>query len=281
MSDDYRQQETSNWFQTLRELIIKEFELIEEEFAIYNSLNNPGKFTKKAWERKGGGGGEMAVMRGNIFEKVGVNFSSVFGEFPQNTNNPIPGTERDPSFYATGISLVAHMCSPLVPACHFNTRYIETEKSWFGGGADLTPTYPEDSETDFFHQNFKKTCDKFDEKYYEEFKKYCDEYFFLPHRNEPRGVGGIFFDYLNSNNYSQDFEFIKSVGETLRITLSSIIRSKMYENWTNEMRETQLIKRGRYVEFNLLYDRGTKFGLETNGDTEAILMSLPPIVKWS
>jgi len=126
MSDDYRQQETSNWFQTLRELIIKEFELIEEEFAIYNSLNNPGKFTKKAWERKGGGGGEMAVMRGNIFEKVGVNFSSVFGEFPQNTNNPIPGTERDPSFYATGISLVAHMCSPLVPACHFNTRFIVT-----------------------------------------------------------------------------------------------------------------------------------------------------------
>jgi coproporphyrinogen III oxidase len=275
-----KKNDVSSWFETLRESIINEFELIEKEFAIQNSLANTASFKRTKWQRDDGGGGEMAIMKGNVFEKVGVNFSSVFGNFPANVNTKIPGTELDSSFYATGVSLVAHMSSPLVPASHFNTRYIETQKSWFGGGGDLTPTYLDQNETDFFHNKFKESCDKFDKSYYEKFKKNCDEYFFLSHRKEPRGVGGIFFDYLNSGNYSQDLEFIKSVGTTFRDTISSIIRNKMYINWTDEMREAQLIKRGRYAEFNLLYDRGTKFGLDTNGNTDAIMMSLPPIAKW-
>jgi coproporphyrinogen III oxidase len=275
-----KKDDTTCWFKTLRESIIDEFELIEKEFAVENALDNPGKFERKNWKRDGGGGGEMAIMKGNVFEKVGVNFSSVFGNFPDNVNTKIPGAELDPSFYATGISIVAHMSSPLVPSSHFNTRYIETQKSWFGGGGDLTPTYPDPDETNFFHNKFKDSCDKFDKSYYEKFKKNCDEYFFLPHRNEPRGVGGIFFDYLNSGNYSQDLDFVKSVGISFKDAISSIIRKKIYISWTDEMREAQLIKRGRYAEFNLLYDRGTKFGLDTNGNTEAIMMSLPPLAKW-
>jgi coproporphyrinogen III oxidase len=276
-----KKDETSSWFKFLRESIIAKFEHIEEEFAFNNSLDNPGKFIRKDWKRDGGGGGEIAIMNGNVFEKVGVNFSAVFGEFPQNTKNPIPGISKDPSFYATGISLVAHMRSPLIPASHFNTRYIETEKFWFGGGADLTPIYQDDQETDFFHNSLKNVCDKFNKSYYEHFKKNCDEYFFLPHRNEARGIGGIFFDYLNNDNYCTDFDFIKSVGTAFLETVSPIIKNKMYKSWTDQMRETQLLKRGRYVEFNLLYDRGTKFGLDTNGNSEAILMSLPPLVKWN
>jgi len=275
-----KKNETSNWFKFLRESCIEEFELIEEAFAKQNNLNNPGKFIRTLWGRDGGGGGEMAVMKGNVFEKVGVNFSAVFGKFPENTKNKIPGTENNSEFYATGISIVAHMFSPLVPASHFNTRYIETEKSWFGGGGDLTPTYPDIDETVFFHNGFKKTCDKFNPDYYPKFKKNCDEYFFLPHRNEARGVGGIFFDYLNSSNYLDDFDFVKSVGITFRDIISSIIKNKMHCDWDSQMKEEQLVKRGRYVEFNLLYDRGTKFGLDTNGNIEAILMSLPPLAKW-
>ncbi len=219
-------------------------------------------------------------MKGNVFEKVGVNISTVHGNFSKEFSKEIPGTEESSEFFATGISLVSHMRSPLVPAAHFNTRYIETAKSWFGGGGDLTPIFPLTSETEEFHKAFKNSCDKHDLGYYDKFKKQCDEYFFLKHRNEPRGVGGIFYDYLNSGNFENDFAFTQDVGKSFRDVYPSIIRKKMFENWTDEQREQQLVKRGRYVEFNLLYDRGTKFGLMTNGNVDAILMSMPPEVKW-
>jgi coproporphyrinogen III oxidase len=270
---------TSIWFKELRDLICSEFELIEEEFAIAKNLN-PAKFERKKWEREGGGGGEMSVMRGNVFEKVGVNISTVFGEFSSQFAKEIPGADKDPKFFATGISLVSHMRSPLVPAAHFNTRFIETTKNWFGGGGDLTPIYPDDAETCTFHESFKNTCDKYGDDLYPKFKKECDEYFFLKHRNEPRGVGGIFYDYYNTQDFEKDFSYTKDVGLAFKNVFSQIVRSKMMLNWTDEQREYQLVKRGRYVEFNLLYDRGTKFGLMTGGNTEAILMSMPPEVRW-
>lgn len=274
-----KQQLSSKWFQELRNIICAEFELIEEEFAKAKNLT-PGKFERKKWERDGGGGGEMSVMRGNVFEKVGVNISTVYGEFSPIFAKEIPGADQDPKFFATGISLVSHMKSPLVPAAHFNTRFIETTKNWFGGGGDLTPIYPEESETKQFHSHFKNACDKYGEDLYPKFKKECDEYFFLKHRNEPRGVGGIFYDYYNTGNFEKDFSFTQDVGLAFKNAFSDVVRSKMMLNWTKEEREYQLIKRGRYVEFNLLYDRGTKFGLMTGGNTEAILMSMPPEVKW-
>jgi coproporphyrinogen III oxidase len=274
-----KQQSSSKWFQELRDIICAEFELIEEEFAEAKNLT-PGKFERKKWERDGGGGGEMSVMRGNVFEKVGVNISTVYGEFSPLFAKEIPGADQDPKFFATGISLVSHMKSPLVPAAHFNTRFIETTKNWFGGGGDLTPIYPEESETKQFHSHFKNACDKYGEDLYPKFKKECDEYFFLKHRNEPRGVGGIFYDYYNTGNFEKDFSFTQDVGLAFKNAFADVVRSKMMLNWTKEEREYQLIKRGRYVEFNLLYDRGTKFGLMTGGNTEAILMSMPPEVKW-
>lgn len=272
-------EKSSEWFKNLRDSICLEFEKIEEEFALQNALI-PGKFERKNWNREGGGGGEMSVMKGNVFEKVGVNISTVHGEFSEEFRNQIPGASENPNFFATGVSLVSHMCSPLVPAAHFNTRFIETTKSWFGGGGDLTPMYQDKIETAKFHKAYKDTCDKYDSKYYPKFKKACDDYFYLKHREEHRGVGGIFYDYLNSGNQEHDFNFTKDVGLCFRDAYSNIIRSKMNLNWTDEQREYQLIKRGRYVEFNLLYDRGTTFGLKTGGNVEAILMSMPPEVKW-
>lgn len=269
---------SSEWFKILRDDLRMVFENIEQEFAENRGIT-PGKFEEKAWERKGGGGGVMSVMKGNVFEKVGVNISTVHGEFSEEFRKKIPGAENDPKFFATGISMVAHMCSPLVPAMHFNTRYIETSKSWFGGGGDLTPMYPDDAETEAFHAAFKNACDKHDAKYYPKFKKECDEYFYLKHRREPRGVGGIFYDYL-SNDFNRDFAFTKDVGRAILEVYPKIVRKKMQLTWTSEQREHQLVKRGRYVEFNLLYDRGTMFGLSTDGNVEAILMSMPPEVKW-
>jgi len=270
---------TAKWFEELRNQICLSYELLEAEYSKIKNLI-PGKFERKKWHRAGGGGGEISIMRGNLFEKVGVNISSVFGEFTETFGKQIPGTENDKSFFATGISLVSHMCSPLVPAMHFNTRYIETSKSWFGGGGDLTPMFPDAVETEKFHVSFKNACDKHDGSYYPKFKKACDEYFYLKHRNEPRGVGGIFYDYLNSGNFNNDFAFTKDVGRAVHQIYPELIRAKMLLPWTDEQREQQLIKRGRYVEFNLLYDRGTTFGLSTGGNVEAILMSLPPVVKW-
>lgn len=270
---------TSKWFRELRDSICSRFEEIESEYAESKGLQ-AGKFVRTFWQRPEGGGGEMSIMKGCLFEKVGVNISTVYGEFTESFGKAIPGTENSRSFFATGISLVSHMCSPLVPAAHFNTRFIETEKNWFGGGGDLTPMYEDPSETASFHKGFKDACDKYGDHLYPEFKKNCDEYFFLPHRNEPRGVGGIFYDYYNTGNFEQDFAFTQDVGKALKEVYSEIVKNKMNLNWTPEQREHQLIKRGRYVEFNLLYDRGTMFGLKTNGNVDAILMSMPPEVKW-
>jgi coproporphyrinogen III oxidase len=268
----------ASWFELLRDKICTAFEDIEKEFAL-DKNGEASSFERKSWKREGGGGGVMSLMHGNVFEKVGVNISTVHGEFSEAMRKQIPGAQQDPRFFATGISMVAHMRSPLVPAVHFNTRYIETTKSWFGGGSDLTPMYEDISESAKFHQAFKDACDKHDPNYYPDFKKQCDDYFYLKHRNEPRGIGGIFYDYL-SNGFDQDFAFTKDVGMTILQTYPEIVRTKMNLEWNEEQRRHQLIKRGRYVEFNLLYDRGTSFGLATNGNVEAILMSLPPEVLW-
>ncbi len=270
---------TSSWFQNLSEQLRVAFEEIEQECDTIKDLL-PGKFEVKPWFRESGGGGVMSVMRGRVFEKVAVNVSTVFGEFSPEFSKQIPGCSVDRKFYATGISLIAHMQSPLVPAAHFNTRYITTTQSWFGGGGDLTPIYPDEMEAAKFHQIFKEACDRHNPSYYPKFKKECDEYFYLKHRREPRGVGGIFYDYLNSNNFEDDFAFTKDIGRAFLTIYPQIVREKMLLPWTDEQREYQLVKRGRYVEFNLLYDRGTKFGLMTDGNVEAILMSMPPLVRW-
>ena len=269
---------TSEWFENLRNQLCEAFELIEIEYAEEKGLT-PGRFKRKSWDRDGGGGGTMSIMKGNVFDKVGVNISTVHGEFSEEFRKQIPGASEDPRFFATGVSLVAHMCSPLVPAMHFNTRYIETKDGWFGGGGDLTPMYPDDSETAEFHSAFKQACDRHDDTYYPKFKKQCDEYFYLKHRSESRGVGGIFYDYMKGD-FSKNFAFTQDVGRAILGVYTEIVRKKMYQKWSQEQREFQLIKRGRYVEFNLLYDRGTTFGLSTGGNVEAILMSMPPEVKW-
>lgn len=279
MKEIENQKETATtWFKELRDAIYLEFEKIEDELT--DSTATAGRFVKKDWKREGGGGGQMSVMHGRVFEKVGVNISTVHGTFSDEFRKEIPGAAENPNFWASGISLVAHMCSPLVPAVHMNTRFIVTEKSWFGGGADLTPMYPVEQDTQDFHAEFKLACDKHNSEYYPKFKKWCDEYFYLKHRNEMRGVGGIFYDYVNSGNWTDDFAFTQDVGKAFLKIYPEIVRRHLKEKWTKEQREFQLNKRGRYVEFNLLYDRGTRFGLMTGGNTEAILMSLPPEVKW-
>ncbi len=275
-----KQKITSQWFSHLRDLICAEFEKIEEEFAAAKGLTNAGKFQRKYWDRDGGGSGEMSLMKGNVFEKVGVNYSQVFGDFSEEFRKQIPGAEENPAFWASGISLVAHMKSPLVPAVHMNTRFICTTKNWFGGGADLNPMFEVEQDTKDFHSAFQAACDKASPDYYDKYKKWCDEYFFIKHRGVARGVGGIFYDYLNSDNFSADFEFTKNVGLAFLEIFPKLVRRHMFESWTDEQRQHQLRKRGLYAEFNLVYDRGTKFGLMTGGNTEAILMSLPPVAIW-
>mgnify|MGYP003391870887 CR=1 FL=1 len=276
---DSKKQTASDWFRSLRDQICAEFEKIEDEGSFQDLP--PGRFERKGWVRPEGGGGEMSLMRGRVFEKVGVNISEVSGSFSEEFRKQIPGAEEsNGEFWAAGISLVAHMQSPLVPAVHMNTRMIVTSKQWFGGGMDLTPMIVDDADTKTFHDALKACGDRHNPSYYEAQKEWCDRYFYLPHRDEPRGVGGIFYDYLDSGNWEADLAYTQDVGKTFLATYPQIVRRNMKRVWTKEQRELQLVRRGRYVEFNLLYDRGTQFGLKTGGNTEAILMSLPPEVKW-
>jgi coproporphyrinogen III oxidase len=268
---------SSAWFHKLQDLLIAAFEAIEDE----GTDGNAGvRFARRPWQREGGGGGTMAMLRGSVLEKAGVNVSTVEGVFSEPFRHQIPGASDDPRFWASGISVVAHPRSPLVPAAHMNTRMIVTTKSWFGGGADMTPVFPDADDTHSFHHALRAACDAHDPSYYGRFSAWCDEYFFIPHRNEARGIGGIFFDDLASGDWGNDFAFVRDVGLAFLDVYPGLIRRHMHEAWTDEQRGAQLVKRGRYVEFNLLYDRGTRFGLMTGGNPEAVLMSLPPEAAW-
>lgn len=268
-----------SWVWDLRDRICQAFETWEDQGGYLQDLS-AGRFQRRSWERPGGGGGEVSLMKGRVFEKVGVNVSEVCGELDEEFQAHILGASQNPQFWACGLSLVAHMHSPLVPAIHMNVRHIVTSQPWFGGGMDLTPCFPVEQDTVFFHQKLQEACDRHDPEFYPRFKKACDQYFFLPHRQEPRGVGGLFFDHLHTGDPEVTLAFVRDVGETFLPAYGPLVQAHMNEPWTPEQRAALLRKRGRYVEFNLLYDRGTLFGLKTQGDIEAILMSLPPEVRW-
>ena len=274
MNFEIKRDLTSNWFKMLQDSICYRINELEK-----NNIKFKSTIWKKNSKRDEGGGEYRILKNGKIFDKVGVNFSKVFGKFPKKFQKKIPGAHKDPRFWASGISVVMHMKNPLIPAMHFNTRYISTTYDWFGGGMDITPSKKDDSEKKEFHRILKDMCDRHNKNYYPKYKKWCDDYFYLPHRKESRGIGGIFFDY-KKKNFEKDFKFVRDVGITFETIFESIIKKKIKKKWSLKDKEIQFIKRGRYAEFNLLYDRGTKFGLQTGGNVEGILMSLPPMAKW-
>lgn len=277
------------WFEKLQDLLIAAFERLEDEAGpLYRDLP-AGRFEKKPWRRgKAGedlGGGVMAMMHGRVFEKIGVHTSTVYGEFSEEFRHHIPGAADDPRFWASGISLIAHTRNPHAPAAHMNTRMIVTTKSWFGGGGDLNPMMDryrrEDHEdTIDFHAAMKSACDAHHPEWHAKYKKWCEEYFWLPHRNEPRGVGGIFYDRHDTGDWEKDFVFTQDVGRAFLDIYPKLVARRMNDPWTEEDRKEQLFRRGRYAEYNLLYDRGTTFGLKTGGNVESILSSLPPLATW-
>ena len=272
INSNFRKKMADNWFSYLQNQICKEFELFE---------NNKIKFKKREWKKdnaKEGGGISYLLQDGKTFDKVGVNKSTVSGKFQKKFRSKILGASKNGDYWASGVSVVAHMKNPKIPALHFNTRFIVTTKEWFGGGIDVTPTFIDLKEKQILHKNLKKICHT-NKKNYTRYKNWCDNYFYLPHRKEPRGIGGIFFDY-KKDDWNNDFKFVRDVGLTFQHIFKTVINKKANKKWNIKDKEKQFLKRGRYVEFNLLYDRGTRFGLDTGGNTEAILMSLPPLAKW-